>query len=219
MKPQLRNLIRFLSLLPFAIIGIAWMVMYPPLSDTFIFGIGVLVLGFVISVLIGGKATNAAVLLASLSFAYLFGEGVVYLINPYENTSGFNKKSTIFDPVRGYRWLNEDIRYFKNRMGEVVYDNQFHPNNKGWIMKQDYSFKKADSTTKRWMLLGDSFVAGIMLETNLPDRMQETINDSIGEKKIEIYAYIFNHYLLFYRLFTKKIQCFSKALLQFCFSL
>lgn len=205
MKPQLKNSIRFLALLPFAILGIAWIVMYPPLSASFILGVGVLLVGFFTSTLIGGKSTNIALLLTSLSSAYLIGEGFFYLINPHENASGFNKKCTEFDHIRGYRWLGDSIRGFKTRHGVVVYDNQFHPNNKGWIMDQDYTFKKKDSIKTRWMILGDSFVAGIMLETNLPNRSQQLLNDSLGKGEIELYSFgidgggIMNWYNVFFK--------------------
>ncbi|MEQ8910244.1 MAG: hypothetical protein RIC95_13685 [Vicingaceae bacterium] len=189
MKNKFKHQLRVILFLPFLILGLGWMFSYPVNSLLFAVAVSLLPLGALAVSRIGKSGTNMMLLLSFTLYAYLFGEVVVYFNSPYLNTSGFNKKSTKFDPVRGYRWLDEDIRYFKNRMGEMVFDNHFHPNNKGWIMKQDYSFKKRDSTAKRWMILGDSFVAGLMLETNLPDRMQELIIDSVGKGKIELYSF------------------------------
>jgi len=205
MKKQLKNSIKALVILPFAILGIAWICMFPALSPSFLLGIGFLLFGIAISCLIGGKLTNIALLFSSLMFGYLVGEGVSYAIDPYVNASGFNKKSTKFDPIRGYRWLGDSIRGFRTRMGVVVYDNHFYPNNEGWIMNQDYTYKKKDSTRFRWMILGDSFVAGIMLQTNLPNRTQQLLNDSLGVGKIEIYSFgvdgggIMNWYNVFFK--------------------
>ena len=189
MKSKFKQQLRVFLFIPFLLLALGWMFSYPANSFLFAIAIVLLPLGVFAVSRVGKSGINIVLLISFTLYAYLFGEAFTYFKRPYLNTSGFNKKSTKFDPIRGYRWLDQDIRYFKNRMGEVVFDNQFHPNNRGWIMQQDYSYKKRDSTTKRWMILGDSFVAGIMLKDNLPDRMQELINDSIGKEKLELYSF------------------------------
>lgn len=205
MKRQLKNSIKVFVILPFAILGIAWLIYYPTGAPSFLLGFGILVFGLLISFLVGRKQTKIALLFSSLFYAYLLGEGMHYLISPPASISGFNQPCTEFDPIRGYRWLGDSVRGFKTSNGTVVYDNYFHPNNKGWIMDQDYTFCKEDSTKKRWMILGDSFVAGIMLETNLPNRTQQLVKDSTGNSALEIYSFgvdgggIMNWYNVFFK--------------------
>ena len=182
---QLRLLIFF----PFLVLGVGLVCSFSINSKSILIGILVLTVGGVLSARIGGKGTGLSLMVSALVFVYLCGEGVFYTINPYLSASGFNKKATEFDPIRGYRWLGNNIRSFRTRMGITVYDNRFYPNNEGWIMDQEYSYIKNDSTKKRWMILGDSFIAGIMLKTNLPNRAQQLLNDSIGNKEVELYSF------------------------------
>jgi len=205
MNVQLKLFIRVFTFLPFVVLGTGWMSKYPIMSLSFFISGGIIVAGIAIAALIGGKATNYALLVSSLTYSILIGEGVSYVLEPKLNSSGFDKSCTEFDPIRGYRWTEDTIRCFRVRSGEVVYDNHFYPNNVGWIMDQDYAYKKKDTLTSRWMLLGDSFVAGIMLENNLPNKVQDLINDSIGKDKVELYSFgvdgggIMNWYNVFFK--------------------
>lgn len=205
MKPKFQRQLRILILFPFLILGFGWMYSYSFNSTLFWLGVVILLLGGILSFRIGNKGTNFSVLISFIVLTYLFSECISYSSKPYIKAFGFNKRSTQFDPIRGYSWLGDSIRGFKTSMGEVVYDNQFYPNNKGWIMDQDYTYKKKDSTKKRWMILGDSFVAGIMLETNFPNRAQQILNDSLGEGEVEIYSFgvdgggIMNWYNVFFK--------------------
>jgi hypothetical protein len=188
------------------------MISYSISSTLFWTGVFILIVGVWLSWRIGKKGTNMVVFISFSVFAYLTGEGVTYLISPSKGVSGFNQACTKFDPVRGYRWLGNDIRNFKISQDEVVYDNHFYPNNMGWVMNQDYNYEKKDSLKKRWMILGDSFIAGIMLETNLPNRAQQILNDSLGEGEIELYSFgvdgggIMNWYNIFFKEIIAKYE-------------
>lgn len=205
MKPNFQRHLRILIFLPFLVLGFGWMYSYAIHSNLFWIGVSVLFLGLFLVYRIGKKGTNLSILISFTVFAYLTGEGITYLITPSIGVSGFNQACTEFDPIRGYRWLGSDIRNFKTHQNEVVYDNHFYPNNQGWIMEQEYTYKKKDSTKTRWMMLGDSFVAGIMLETNLPNRAQQILNDSLGEGEVELYSFgvdgggIMNWYNVFFK--------------------
>jgi len=189
MKPKFQRQLRILSFFPFLVLGFGWMYSYAIHSNLFWIGVSILLAGLFLVFRIGKKGTNLSILISFIVFGYLSGEGITYLISPAKGVSGFNQECTEFDPIRGYRWLGNDIRNFKTHQNEVVYDNHFYPNNQGWIMKQEYSHKKKDSAKTRWMLLGDSFVAGIMLETNLPNRAQQILNDSLGNGEVELYSF------------------------------
>jgi hypothetical protein len=205
MKPKFQRQLRRLILFPFLVLGFTWMYSFSFDSGLFWFGLFMLMLGIFLSSRVGRKGTNLSILISFTVLAYLLGEGITYSLDPYVSSSGFNNKCTQFDPIRGYRWLGDTIRSFKTRKGEIVYDNHFYPNNRGWIMDLDYTYKKKDSTKKRWMILGDSFVAGIMLETNLPNRAQQLLKDSLGRNELEIYSFgvdgggIMNWYNIFFK--------------------
>ncbi len=205
MKQRVKYSIQFLVSFPFAIIGGSWLLHYSFLSPSFLLGVVCIILGFISTFLIKKKSINTALVLSGIAYAYLIGEGITYGFHPFKGESGFNEKCAVFDHVRGYRLTKDSIRVFRSGGGKMIYDNVFYPNNKGWLMHQDYNYPKADSSTKRWMILGDSFIAGIMLKDNLPNRVQKTVNDSLGSGKIELYSFgidgggLMNWYSIFFK--------------------
>jgi len=204
MKPTLKKPIRVFVLLPFLSTGLAWLLTHWSLSGLVVC-LALLAPGALIASQIGGKRTNWALLLGLLSYAYPLGEITLYTISPPLSATGFNKPNAQPDAIRGYRWIGDSIRYFKHRMGQVVFDNTFYPNSQGWIMKQDYFYDKKDSNTLRWMLFGNSFSAGIMLEENMPNRVQSIFNRELSEQKNEVYSFssegvgLMNWYNTFYK--------------------
>ena len=141
--------------------------------------------------------------ISSILFAYLFAELTFFLFQSPDHAAGFNKPATIFDPIRGYRWSEDSIRTFRFRKGKFSYDNVFTINEQGWVMDQDYSFKKKDTSTFRWILFGDSFMAGVMLQENLPNKVQNYFNDK--NYNTEFYSFavdgggISNWYNIFFK--------------------
>lgn len=187
MKPTLIRPVQLIILAPFLVVAVAWLLTHGSVLG-FVISLALLAPGLLLASLVGGKHTNWALFFGLLFYAYPLGETVLYVAAPPLSATGFNNNA-IPDSIRGYRWQADSIRYFKHRMGELVFENTFSPNEQGWIMHQDYAYHKADSSTRRWMLFGNSFSAGIMLSENMPNRIQQHFDDTHPDSKSELYSF------------------------------
>lgn len=187
MKPNLVRPLQLMILAPFLAVAFSWLLTHLSILG-FGVGLALLVPGLLLASLVGGKHTNWALFLGLLSYAYPLGEIVLHVASPPLSATGFNDNA-VPDSIRGYRWQGDSIRYFKHRMGKLVFDNTFLPNQQGWIMHQNYSLNKTDSNTTRWMLFGNSFSAGIMLRENMPNRIQQRFDEATSGPRSELYSF------------------------------
>lgn len=189
MKKGLRIILKVFVAIPGVGVGAAWMLSHDPGSLFFKLACMLMAFGAALVWQVGTKYTKWILSLSILMWAYPLGELVWYLKTPPQQVTGYNKACAEPDSIRGYRWTANEIRYFKTAAGETVFDNYFRTNNHGWVMRQDYEYRKPDIGTKRWMLLGDSFSTGIMLQTNVADRIQKSMNaDSLWDAQIYSFA-------------------------------
>ena len=141
-------------------------------------------------VLLYRKAFGAFISLGFLNMLLIGAEFVAYIIICFSTNEiqweGFNRPASTYDPIAGYLWDNNDsTRIMRLAKGHVIYDQTFKPNNKGYISKTPYQFKKTDK--KRYLLFGDSFSCAEFLETPISDRLNQfATNDSLN---IEFYSF------------------------------
>ena len=166
----------------------AWVLSHGSHSVFFKLGWLLMAIGLVLTTQVKTKRSGWVVSLSILMWAYPLGELALYIKSTPRGATGFNRACAQPDSVRGYRWVERDIRYFKTAAGQLVFDNHFAVNKQGWVMREDYQYKKPDSLTNRWMLFGNSFSAGIMLETNLPNRLQELFDQDTAVND-EVYSF------------------------------
>ena len=100
----------------------------------------------------------------------------------------FNKQCLSPDLIKGYRWIDEDIRMLKIVNGNSVYDRIFRPNNAGYVSGKDYNFKKEDNIY-RFIVLGDSYTAAEYIDSPWPDKIEMTINKPDDSLKYEFYSF------------------------------
>jgi hypothetical protein len=131
--------------------------------------------------------TNWYLMLNTFVLLYLTAEGIWYLQQPVEGMSGYNKSAAKYDSQIGYRWTANDVRYFKTSRGRTIFDNHFHLNHQKKVASFDYHGKKSDSL-KRYILFGDSFMEGIMLAENLPNRIYN-LNQQQEKQNFELYSF------------------------------
>lgn len=120
----------------------------------------------------------------------------------YVRTSGKNAESSElpqgsffsvppaeFDPVMGFRWLSDRIRWVGIVNSEVVFDNTFSGNNYGYICSYNYTPKKPSPEIFRFAVLGDSFTAGLELTTPWPERLQQLLCSRAEKCRVEVYSF------------------------------
>jgi|GEM_PF-2588097 len=188
MNKRYKSLIGFLLGLPSLLLGLLMISYYASNSNSFILGIVIFILGFLGTLWVRAKTLlNLYLLFNSLVFIYLIGEGVCYLKQPYDSYTGFNKAGAKYDSQLGYRWVEDELRYFKFYDGEIIFDNQIKLNQQYKVVSFDYKSSKPDSI-QRFMLFGDSFMEGIMLEENLPNRIY-SLNEQQENQQFELYSF------------------------------
>jgi len=206
MKTKLKPVLRVFVAIPTIGVGIAWILSHNPQSIFFKLACALVIFGAILVWQIGRKYTKGIFSIAIIMWAYPLGELVLHLKSPPQYATGYNKESAVPDPVRGYRWTAKEIRYFKTADGETVFDNYFTTNEQGWVMNQDYQQQKPKAVTKRWMLFGDSFSTGIMLDTNLPNRIQENMDrDTLFHSEMYSFAVDGGGIVNWYQTFFKEI--------------
>ncbi len=83
-------------------------------------------------------------------------------------------KTIRFDPVRGY-WLSQTpSRFVRVTNGEIECSGVIRGNAQGYPDAHDFTIKKPAGVAKRFLVFGDSFTAGWGLETNWPDRIEQS---------------------------------------------
>ena len=159
------------------------------------------------------RSVNLLLLIAATGFSYLVLEFFLYLLigfnviaNPVKIEDGsfgvFNRPCAVYDSTSGYKWLPVEARLTKIVNNEVVFDQRFSGNNMGYISEQDYSYKKSDILTKRYMVFGDSFTSAEFLDTPWPDRVQQLLDEQ-ANGKYDIYSFaidgggLYNWYRIF----------------------
>lgn len=206
MEKGLRNVLRMFVAIPTIGVGAAWIFSHGLQSFFFKLGCILVIFGAILVWQIGQRFTNWIFSIAIMMWIYPLGELVLYLKSKPQQVTGYNKESAEPDFVRGYRWTARKIRYFKTASGETIFDNYFSTNEQGWVMDNDYQYQKSGDGTKRWMLFGDSFSTGIMLDTNLPNRIQESMNrDSLSHSEIYSFAVDGGGIMNWHRTFFKEV--------------
>jgi len=109
----------------------------------------------------------------------------------FEDLYVSNRPLAVFDRVSGYRRTPGPTRIVRIMRDELVFDQTFTPNNKGYITATEFAEKKADSDVFRIVVFGDSFTASEFLPTPWPDR----VNDALAGKTkrpVELYSFAVN---------------------------
>lgn len=112
----------------------------------------------------------------------------------------FNGPCAEYDSARGFRWTGDAPRISKIINNHIVYDRNFKINNRDFYFNRDYTYKKDDSLTKRYLVFGDSFSSGEYLEKPWPVRFNE-----IAGPGLELYSFcingggLFNWYSTFFK--------------------
>ena len=229
---KILKLLRQFSIVTSVIVGgclITWSFVYlnhdwnDQISEDFksairITGILWLIPGIFAAIVKSSKFTNVFISLSAVNFLYLVLELGTYLlitinlVSPrlaIEDSSFgvFNRECARFDSISGYKWLPVDCRITKIVNGEVVFDNRFTSNGQGYLSKQDYMFRKQDSTITRYLVFGDSFTAGMYLERSWPDYLQNKLDREFAGQKFEIYSFAIDGAGLFnwHRIFMNEI--------------
>jgi len=114
------------------------------------------------------------------------------------------------DSIRGYRFEpNASPRMIRWVNDKKTFNYHLDINNEGWISKIDYSDKK-DSTTKRYLVFGDSFTAGWIMDSTWVDRMNHLSREA--GLSVEFYNYsidgggISNWYSIYFNEIRNKVQ-------------
>jgi hypothetical protein len=119
----------------------------------------------------------------SLAVSYALVECVYYLLAGFEpepsnlSNTWIDRKAAAFDPTCLYRWSTGKSRIARIHHGQIVFDQIFTANNRGFISGHDYAYERPDGT-KRIVVFGDSFTAGEYLPVPWPDRAQEILERS-----------------------------------------
>ncbi len=83
------------------------------------------------------------------------------------------KPAVCFDPHSGFRYGQEGTRHALIASDYVDYQARLRGNNLGFPDAQDFTPTRQHPERPRIAVLGDSFTAGVFMETNWPDRVEE----------------------------------------------
>lgn len=81
-----------------------------------------------------------------------------------------------FDPVRGYRLPATPTRIARITGRTVEYDHTFRGDNLGFPDRSDFHPQRTDDAL-RFAVFGDSFTAGLFLDTAWPDRVEDLASE------------------------------------------
>lgn len=191
-KPKLQNFLKLFITLSFIIMGLLLILVGYPSKSFLITGAVILSISFFFWFNFRYKFLNYFFSISIFFYLILLLELLYYFVLCYQNeftATYFNQPCAKFDTISGYRLYNKNNRVVRIIKNEVVYDNYFTPNNFGYPTKQNFSFKKNDTSLIRFLLFGDSFTAGEYLPNNMPDYLQEILNKNHNIKKFEIYSF------------------------------
>lgn len=161
------------------------------------FAIGSLFLFWVIFY-VKGRFTRFHSFFLRILFLYLSVELFVYILLIFSVIrtdigflfgafTGTNKPIVNFDRYIGYRCVPGERRYLSIIDGEVEIDHITRANKQGWYSRRDFSFHKPVGK-KRYMVLGDSYSAGLAVSETWVDLVQQKI-EATGEDSIELYNF------------------------------
>jgi hypothetical protein len=131
---------------------------------------------------------------------YLLLEIVVYcllsigIIAPdirffYTGFEGTDANIAVYDTIRGYRGVPGNSHYLAINNGKIEIDHVTKVNNHGWYSGKNYTYKKQNPKTKRYIVFGDSFSAGLVVPSSWPDVLQKMLLDS---NKVDVELYNFS---------------------------
>jgi hypothetical protein len=188
MKRQHHKGLGILLGVPLVLLGLLMLSYFSTSSISFFLGGLCLLLGLLGVYVFRRKGLiNWYLMLNTFVLLYLLAEGLWYFQQPGEGISGYNKAAAKYDSQIGYRWTANDVRYFKTSRGRTIFDNHFQLNRQNKVASFDYREKKTDSL-KRYILFGDSFMEGIMLAENLPNRIHN-LNQQQEKQDFELYSF------------------------------
>ncbi|KPJ59034.1 MAG: hypothetical protein AMJ46_12815 [Latescibacteria bacterium DG_63] len=102
----------------------------------------------------------------------------------------WSRPATIWDPVWGYKWSNQENRILRVAHGEIVADNRYKYNNYHQHCSFDYSPRKASANIYRFVVLGNSFTNDIMLHMAWPETLHHLLNSRKEfTKAFEVYSF------------------------------
>jgi len=97
---------------------------------------------------------------------------------------------TAFDPVMGYRWLPGPIRLIRVISGELIFDSVMSGNNYGYNCSYDFTPQKSSSRIFRFIVLGDSFTAGVYMPMPWPERLQQLLRSRPDRSRdVQVYPF------------------------------
>lgn len=109
----------------------------------------------------------------------------------FEDLYVSSKPLAVFDRISGYRRAAGPTRIVRIMRDELIYDQTFTPNNKGYISAIDFTERKADPRAVRLIVFGDSFTASEFLPTPWPDRVNRALQGKTT-RPIELYSFAVN---------------------------
>lgn len=109
----------------------------------------------------------------------------------FEDLYVSNRPLAVFDRVSGYRRAAGPTRIVRIMRDELVFDQTFTPNNKGYITATDFAERKANPETLRVVVFGDSFTASEFLPTPWPDRVNSALAGKT-KRPLELYSFAVN---------------------------
>ena len=95
-----------------------------------------------------------------------------------------------FDPVMGFRWMRGPIRMIRIINSELVMDGTLSGNNYGYNCSYDFTPKKPSPRTFRFVVLGDSYTAGIYSPRPWPEQFQQLLRSRVDrEREVQVYPF------------------------------
>ena len=108
---------------------------------------------------------------------------------PYDGTF-CSAPAAAFDPVMGYRWLPGPTRVIRVTHSNLVFDNTFGGNNYGSHCQYNFTPKKPSPRTFRFVVLGDSYTAGIYMPITWPEVLQQLLRSRTEWRRdVQVYPF------------------------------
>ena len=136
-----------------------------------------------------GSGLGAAAILGTAGADYIREQGKELEESSLLQGSFYSVPPSSFDPVMGFRWRDGPIRWVGICNDEVIFDNTFSGNNYGSLCSYDFTPKKPSQDTFRFMVLGDSFTAGLELPQPWPERFQHLLRSRSEKRPVEVYPF------------------------------
>ena len=102
----------------------------------------------------------------------------------------FSRPATMWDPISGFKWNNQENRVFCVTNNEIIADNKYKYNNYHQHCSFDYSPKKKSANIYRFVVLGDSFTNDLLLHIAWPETLHYLLNSRKEfTKTFEVYSF------------------------------